>query len=100
MLFKTALVINIKRALEHVKKYWVLGLSLYFTNILENIQQNKFFCIVFLNFKNNSIVGVFFKELTTIGKSDNPADIERAKELKFAFSCLVKKVQEIKKKRL
>lgn len=54
--------------------------------------KNKGFIFSLLSSISRTILSyILFKELTTIGKSDNSAVIERAKELKLAFSCLVKK---------
>lgn len=66
-------------------------LSLYFTSV-KMCLKNKGFIFSLLSSISRTILSyILFKELTTIGKSDNSAVIERAKELKLAFSCLVKK---------
>lgn len=58
----------------------------------KNVLKKQGFYFSLLSSISRTILSyILFKELTTIGKSDNSAVIERAKELKLAFSCLVKK---------
>lgn len=58
----------------------------------KNVLKNKGFIFSLLSSISRTILSyILFKELTTIGISDNSAVIERAKEFKLAFSCLVKK---------
>lgn len=67
----------------------------------KNVLKNKGFIFSLLSSISRTILSyILFKELTTIGKSDNSAVIDRAKELKLAFSCLVKKysIMILKKK--